>query len=126
MLKHGMRLLAGAVASFPIKGLPFTPIHGPQEPLLSGFLLSDSALSSRHVFRPRAIDSARRFTVSPQEPIVIRLQSQGPAAFFLGEDPLTFQNELCIDVSCVLGIVPGAEALDSTYCIADDVCQQAR
>ena len=109
-----VRLLAGALASFPVKGLPFKPAHGPADPMLSGLFLADSALSLRHVLSPRDTSvSAWRVSVSEESRIVIRLLSSGSASFFLDEDPLSFRKEVCLDVSGLLGIVPGVVPTDS-------------
>ena len=112
-----IRLLAGAVANFPIKGLPFRPTHGPGAPVLSGYLLRGESASPLKALRQA---SAYRFKVSENEPIVIRLKSPEPVEFFLDEDSLTFQNELQIGVSGTLGIVPGNEERPSTHHLVRD------
>ncbi len=113
-------LLAGAVANFPIKGLPFKPNHDPGAPRLTGYLLRSSAVSPVRLLRGGADSTVCRFEVTEDNPVVLRLESPGPAEFFLDEDALTFQHELRIDVAGTLGIVPGVEERQSTHLLVGE------
>jgi diacylglycerol kinase family enzyme len=107
-----MRLAAGAIANFAIKGLPLKPSHSAGDPLLSGFLLEGPMSPFRLLRKKRLAESAHPFNVRSDSSVVLRLKSRGPVPFFLDEDPMSFKREVCIDIAGPIGIVPGAASTD--------------
>jgi hypothetical protein len=107
-----LRLLAGALLSFPIGTLPFDP----------GLRLDDAALSlhlipyqSRRqalglVLFPRAsARNALQFRIEGTDIVELRLLDRAEAEFFLDEDPQVFAGRLKLKVAGTLAFVPGPE-----------------
>jgi hypothetical protein len=105
-----LRLLAGALLSFPIAGLPFDP----------GLRMEDAALSLHLipyqgrwralglVLFPRALArNALQFHIEGADAVELRLLDRDAAEFFLDEDPQVFAHRLRMTVAGTLAFVPG-------------------
>jgi hypothetical protein len=93
------RLLAGALISFPISGIPFRPRTQPGPLALSLYLISRGG-------------GMRQYTVTPDAPVEIRLVDRPRTEFFVDEDPEVFEEQITIRVAGTLCFVPGGEVLD--------------
>lgn len=109
---ESMRLLAGAVMSFPFRAPPFAPDLRAEEGALSLtcvpyrgrralFLL---ALSPRRLSR-----NALRVRISAPDDAEICLKDRDSAGFFLDEDAMVFHGRIKIQVAGALAFVPGPE-----------------
>lgn len=105
-----VRLLAGALMTFPMAALPLDP----------GVRLGDGAFSlhllplrSRRAalelaLRPgRAARTALRIRIGRGQDVEIFLTDRGAAKFFLDEDPLEFSGRLRLTVAGSLAFIPG-------------------
>jgi hypothetical protein len=107
-----LRLLAGALLSFPIGGLPFDP----------GLRVEDAAVSLHLIpyrgwwqalglvlFPCASARDALQFRIEGTDTVELRLLDRAEAEFFLDEDPQVFAGHLKLKVAGTLAFVPGPE-----------------
>lgn len=107
--KQTMRLLAGAVMNFPIKGLPFDPGIGIQDAALSLHLVPYSGRLDSLLLvlaRNRTAARALRLRIEPGDCVGIRFLDRNPVEFFLDEDPEEACGKLTIQVAGTLAFIP--------------------
>ena len=105
-----VRLLAGVAMNFPFKELPIDPGVRVEDEALSLYLVPFTGRLSalQLVLAPqRLIRDALRIKVRRFERVEIRLVDRDAVEFFLDEDPMTFHDQLSLQVAGSLAFVPG-------------------
>lgn len=105
-------LLAGALVKFDFAGLPITTNLMSEQPAAALALVETLPLGALLVglVRPRRLARrAQRSTLSPGDSIRLETQDGQPTAFFLDEDPATFDRAVTLRLSSTLRIAPGPE-----------------
>lgn len=106
-----MKLLAGVLMNFPIRAIRIDPGVSISDPAITLSLLPQTGRLSGFALRPRvaAAARARKFVITRQTPLRLRLTDRTSAEFFLDEDPLTLEGEVELTVAGTLAFVPGPE-----------------
>lgn len=107
-----MRLLAGAVLSFPFEELPFDPGVKKGEEALAVYLvpLVGRFTAVRFLLAPRRLlRSCWHFKLTGRQRLDIRLVDREPVEFFLDEDPALAFRSITLRVAGMLAFVPGPE-----------------
>lgn len=101
------RLLAGAMLTFPIPGVPEGPTTELFEEGKAVLIPMDrrAALLRNGMSWDRIAHLSRCYTITKDTPLIIRLRDRSRTGFFLDEDPLHFSDSMTLDIAGVAKVV---------------------